>query len=65
MFSTDEQTTSYNVTNLFPYELISVKVTASTRVGEGPAAINEIRTAQARMCNCPVQECGMIGAFFL
>lgn len=57
VFSTDEQTTSYNVTNLFPYELISVKVTASTRIGEGPAAISEIRTAQTRMCNYRIQEC--------
>ena len=48
VFNTDGQSTSYNVTNLLPYELISVRVTASTRIGEGPAATEEIRTTQAR-----------------
>ena len=49
VFNTDGPSTSYNVTNLLPYELISVMVTASTRIGEGPAATDEIRTAEARM----------------
>ena len=49
VINTDGQTTSYNVTNLLPYELINVAVTASTRIGEGPAVTNEIRTAQACM----------------
>ena len=49
VFNTDGQLTLYNVTNLLPYELISVMVTASTRIGEGPAATEEIRTAQTRM----------------
>ena len=48
VFNADGQSTSYNVTNLLPYELISVRVTASTRIGEGPAATEEIQTAQAR-----------------
>ena len=51
VFNTDGQSTSYNVTDLLPYELISVRVTASTRIGEGPAATKEIRTDQARMYN--------------
>ena len=50
VYTADGQSTSYNVTNLLPYELISVRVTASTRIGEGPAATDEVRTAQARMC---------------
>ena len=52
VFTTDGESTSYNITNLFPYELISVRVTASTLVGEGPAVTEEIRTAQARMYAC-------------
>ena len=46
VFTTDGESTSYNVTDLQPYELISVRVTASTCIGEGPAVTEEIRTAQ-------------------
>ena len=48
-FTTDGQSTSYNISNLLPYQQISIEVTASTRIGEGPSSINETRTAQARM----------------
>lgn len=49
VLTTDGESTSYNVTNLQPHQLISIEVTASTRIGEGPSSVNEIRTAQARM----------------
>ena len=49
VFSLDRDTTSYNITNLNPYEQISINVTASTHVGEGPSSGNKIRTAQAGM----------------
>ena len=51
VFHLDRETTSYNITNLNPYEQLCVNVTASTRVGEGPSSVNKIRTAQAGMCN--------------
>ena len=51
VFHVDWETTSYNITNLNPYEQISVNVTASTHAGEGPNSVNKIRTAQAGMCN--------------
>ena len=54
VFTTDGESTSYNVTDLQPYELISVRVAASTRIGEGPAVTEEIRTAQARMHACGI-----------
>lgn len=49
VFNTDGQSTSYNVSNLLPYQEISIEVTASTRIGEGPSSVHETRTAQARM----------------
>ena len=48
VFITDGQSTSYNVSNLLPYQQISIEVTASTRIGEGPSSVHETRTAQAR-----------------
>ena len=48
-FTTDGQSTSYNISNLLPYQQISIEVAASTRIGEGPSFINKTRTAQARM----------------
>ena len=57
VFNTDGQSASYNITNLLPYEHVTVAVTASTRVGEGPSSTSDIRTAQARklkvqLCRC-------------
>lgn len=51
VFNVDGQSTSYNITNLLPYELVRVEVTASTQIGESPSAANEIRTAQACVYN--------------
>ena len=48
-FNVFGERTSYNITNLHPYQQISVEVTASTRIGEGPRSMSRIRTAQARM----------------
>ena len=49
LFTTDGQSTSYIITNLLPYQHISVEVSASTRIGEGPRSSDmEIRAAQAR-----------------
>jgi hypothetical protein len=49
VFNTNGQSTFYNISNLLPYQQISIEVTASTRVGEGPSFVHETRTAQARM----------------
>ena len=49
VFNTDGQSTFYNISNLLPYQQISIEVTASTRIGEGPSSVHETRTAQARM----------------
>ena len=51
VLNTDGQSTMYNVTNLLPYQLISIELTASTRIGEGPSSVEEIRTAQASTFN--------------
>lgn len=48
VFNTDRQSTSYSITNLLPYQHVTVAVTASTRIGEGPSSTNDVRTAQAR-----------------
>ena len=48
-FTTDGQSTSYNISNLLPYQQISIEVAASIHIGEGLSSINETRTAQARM----------------
>ena len=43
------ESTSYNITNLLPFQIISVEISASTSVGEGPLTPEvEIQTAQAR-----------------
>lgn len=40
--------TLYNITNLQPYQIISVEISASTNVGEGPRSSSmEVQTAQA------------------
>ena len=49
VFNTDGWSTSYNITNLLPYQRVTVGMTASTRVGEGPSSTIDIRTAQLRM----------------
>ena len=49
IFTTGGQSTSYNISNLLPYQRISIEVTASTRIGEGPSSVHNTRTAQARM----------------
>ena len=48
MFTTGGRSTSYNISNLLPYQQISIEMTASTRIGEGPSSVHETRTAQAR-----------------
>ena len=49
VFSVDGQSTSYNITDLFPYQIISVDIAASTVIGEGPHSLQlEVQTAQAR-----------------
>ena len=48
-FNVVGERTSYNITNLHPYQQIIVEVTASTRIGEGPSSVSKIRTAQASM----------------
>ena len=41
------ESTSYNITNLRPYQIISVEISASTSVGEGPRSSSvEVQTAQ-------------------
>ena len=52
MFYVDGQSTSFNITNLLPFQIISVDISASTVVGEGPHSSQlEIQTAQARKSN--------------
>lgn len=48
VFNTDGRSTSYNITNLLPYQHVTVALTASTSVGEGPSSTSDVRTAQAR-----------------
>ena len=48
-YNTDGRSASYNITNLLPYQHVTVAVTASTSVGEGPSSTSDVRTAQARM----------------
>ena len=48
VFHTDGRSTTYNITNLLPYQHVTVAVTASTSVGEGPSSTSDVRTAQAR-----------------
>ena len=41
------ESTTYNITNLRPYQIISVEISASTSVGEGPRSSSvEVHTAQ-------------------
>lgn len=48
VFYVNGQSTSYNVTNLLPYQIISVQISASTVIGEGPRTSSvEVQTAQA------------------
>ena len=48
VFYVDGQSTSYNITGLFPYQIISVDIAASTVIGEGPHSLQlEVQTAQA------------------
>ena len=52
VFYVDGQSTSFNITNLLPFQIISVDVSASTVIGEGPHSSQlEIQTAQARKSN--------------
>lgn len=40
---------SFNITNLHPFQIISIDISASTRIGEGPRTPQiEVQTAQAR-----------------
>ena len=48
VFSVDGQSTSYNITGLLPYQIISVDIAASTVVGKGPHSLQkEVQSAQA------------------
>ena len=48
MFYVNGESTSYNITNLFPFQIISVDISASTDIGEGPHTSQmEVQTAQA------------------
>ena len=48
VFYVNGESTSYNITNLQPYQIISVEISASTSVGEGPRSYKmEVQTAQA------------------
>ena len=47
VFYANGQSSSYNISNLLPYQIISVEIAASTSVGEGPRTYKyEVRTAQ-------------------
>ena len=48
VFYVNGVSTLYNITNLQPYQIISVEISASTSIGEGPrSSIIEVQTAQA------------------
>lgn len=48
VFYTNGETRSFNITNLYPFQIISIDISASTRIGEGPLAPRiEVQTAQA------------------
>ena len=48
VFYVNGVSTLYNITNLRPYQIIGVEISASTSVGEGPrSSIMEVQTAQA------------------
>ena len=48
VFYVNGVSTLYNITNLQPYQIIGVEISASTSIGEGPrSSIMEVQTAQA------------------
>ena len=52
VFYVDGESTLYNITNLLPYQIIDVQISASTSVGEGPRSSSvEVQTAQAGKIN--------------
>ena len=52
MFYASGESSSYNITNLLPYQIINVQISASTSVGEGPRSYEiEVQTAQASKIN--------------
>ena len=63
--SLDGEATSHNITSLHPYQQITVKVTASTQIGEGPSSTSSIRTAQAGIILCTALEllCGLLNFY--
>ena len=51
MFYVNGKSTAYNVSNLYPFQIINVEISASTIVGEGPRTPRmEVQTAQT--CKC-------------
>ena len=52
VFYASGESTSYNITNLLPYQIINVQISASTSVGQGPCSSEiEVQTAQAGKIN--------------
>ena len=52
-FIIDGQVTTYNITNLLPYQSISVEISANTSIGEGPRCPRVMdKTAQTREFVC-------------
>ena len=48
VFSVNGQSTAYNITNLYPFQIINVQISASTTSGEGPRTPRmEVQTAQS------------------
>ena len=47
VFYVNGESTLYNITNLQPYQIISIEISASTSIGEGPRSSSvEVHTAQ-------------------
>ena len=54
VFNVNRTSTAYNISNLYPFQIINVEISASTTVGEGPRTPRmEVQTAQT--CKCYIQ----------
>ena len=52
VFYVNGNSSAYNISNLYPFQIISVEISAGTIIGEGPRTPRmEIQTAQTRKCS--------------
>ena len=58
VFYMNGKSTAYNISNLYPFQIIGVKISAGTIIGEGPRTPHmEVQTAQTRKCYVASSHC--------